>query len=457
MDFILKRIPTAAKSRTLLNIAAFFVSTLVTSVFFKNILKIEFPLDKPFTILLLVTLAFVLLISLFAVYKNNFVTPLLVGISLFALYSVLNQIFWRLPFQSYGDIDFLKIKIGGGLTFSRAVLTTTLLGIFYWGVWKFPPLVHLLRHISWVRFISSAISGISSIILIKVYKQRLVVILPMFSAIWFLFMTGYDEYYPFIMAIYLVSLIFLFDYKKGDLGYLYKLVVLYSILPLIYVGFVPLSFVALSYLFILNREIFPRLVSTAAASFFVVLSMAWEQSIPSFFTQLYSDLSFGDKYNQFVSYNGMFRGDTSIYFKSSYAFSFAHFKDLSYLFIYAGGFSGALLLLSALGIITYKKFKRDPINLNLSKGKLFILLFLVMQQIQYFIFMVPKLGPRRDIDLYFTFHIIINFAAALLLEEILKKVKPDSKTYLESLVLCTVLGYQAITFYILGVVGIPKL
>ena len=96
-------------------------------------------------------------------------------------------------------------------------------------------------------------------------------------------------------------------------------------------------------------------------------------------------------------------------------FSLAHFKELHYLFIYAGGISGALLLLSAIGLIIYKKLRRNPLNITLSKSKLFILLVLVVKQAQYFVYMVPKLGPRRDIDLYFTFHIMLNFAAGLLI------------------------------------------
>lgn len=457
MDYIINKLPNTHLGKVSLGLGVFALSTLLTLFYFIDLLNVQIPLDYRFNNFVLVTIIFASMLAYYSIYKNNIGFPVLLFVLGFVTFSVLNRLLWKISFQSYGDIDFLQIKIGAHLTFSRAVFTTTALSIIYWGIWEFPPLQFIVKHFNFIRLTSAVISGFSTIFLIYKYKNKLTVILPVMSALWFLFLTGYDEYYPFIAPVYLYALMMLFEYRKIDVGNTELLVAFFSVLPLIYIGFAPLAALALVYLILLNKEIVLKLVLIAASTFFIVLMLSWSSSIPSFFSQLYSDLSFGEKYNQILRYKGQFAGDTSIYFKSSYVFSAEHLKDLHYLLVYAGGVSGLLFLTLGVVILLVAVLKGQKAFVLPIQCKLLMLTILVFQQIYYFIYMVPKLGPTRDIDLYFTCHITVNFAAAFLLEHCLNRMSDIDRKYVWFILLSSALGYQAVTFYVLGVLGIPKI
>ncbi len=84
---------------------------------------------------------------------------------------------------------------------------------------------------------------------------------------------------------------------------------------------------------------------------------------------------------------------------------------------WGGGIAPLLLVLT--GVKFFKHRDRSWFRQNWIRFLPIGLLF--GWQIFYFFFMLPKLGPVKDIDLYFSVYLTIAFVAGLLVDELLRR------------------------------------
>ncbi|PIS22508.1 hypothetical protein COT50_01585, partial [candidate division WWE3 bacterium CG08_land_8_20_14_0_20_41_10] len=317
--------------------------------------------------------------------------------------------------------------------------------------------VAYFKTIPFLKLFSTIFVGITSLLIVKKYGKKFSVILAVTNALWFLFLIGYNEYYPFIVSVYLLSLILVFDDNIiNDSKKAWLLCVFYSVLPLIYIGFAPISLFALVYLFIRYRQQLPKLIFISLAVFFIALNFAWGNNYPEFFKKLYTDMNFGDQCLNFPAFMGKMASGTSIYFKGDYALSSEHFIGLSYMVFFGGGVSGLFLLTLSLCTTILVVIKRRMFPFVQNWGKVVLLIAIILQQLHYFIFLVPKLGLRIDVDLFIFVYLTFSYLAGFIFDRLLLHQSQKKALATKAFILSAVLGYQSVVLFFLAVVGIPN-
>ena len=83
-----------------------------------------------------------------------------------------------------------------------------------------------------------------------------------------------------------------------------------------------------------------------------------------------------------------------------------------------------LLLLGAATVGAARKAARGSLKGWMTPAKLAAMLLLAYY-LRYFLWKIPRLGPRRDIDLYFEFYLLTPFFLGLALEERTLGVSPS--------------------------------
>lgn len=221
------------------------------------------------------------------------------------------------------------------------------------------------------------------------------------TPIWVLFSCGYLEYYPFIAGGYLALLCWLFN---GDLEQKseVQIGVVTGVLPLIYLGFAPLSLIILfTYLWRARIEIVIRTLGALLLGFFICLRLFWPKSLSDYFTTLYQELNLGETNTIYEGYRGLAASETSIFFKSDYVFSLKHLKELFHMLFLGLGLAPVLILLLSLA----------PSQKNIWQlSRKHALAILIMGwSLFYFAYTIPKLGPILDVDMFFMTYITIAF------------------------------------------------
>lgn len=303
-----------------------------------------------------------------------------------------------LHIQIFGDFDQLPTDISNSVIFPRWLIGSSILNFIYHSVIQ--PIRSSFQTAAFVRLGGSLLMlGFSIFLLIK-YPNRLNVILPLLSPIWFLFSSGYNEYYPFIAEIYLIFLIILSNDYLSRIPPIF-IGIIASLMMLFYVGFVPVGLFLILVLF-LKKGLKPGFVAAIAAlgSSVLFILIFWPDSFISFFPAYYSSLNIKSS----DLYPGLLMAHLP-FFNFSYAFSGENLNRIFNEYHWAGGFASVAILFF---VLLKKNFLTKEILLK--KNVLYLLIFFVWQ-IFYFIFMVPRLGAYQDIDLFFTVYLIITFIA----------------------------------------------
>ena len=137
------------------------------------------------------------------------------------------------------------------------------------------------------------------------------------------------------------------------------------------------------------------------------------------------------------------------FFKIGYAFSKANFVRMFNDFFWAGGIVSILILI---GTIFYRVFFKKSLLRN---RNLLFLLLMVLWQIFYYIFMVPRLGALQDIDLFFTVYLAFAFIAGLLCDEVVNQLSDERQQLLKLGVFSFFLGNASCLILYLAFVGVP--
>lgn len=324
-------------------------------------------------------------------------------------------------FKSYGDAGALSTAINESKPFTRWLLGTTAMIDFY-GL-----LNHFVISISSQKFVpiaSAAIMCASTVAIARHYGSKAFVIFPLTSPIWLAFSLGYDEYYPFVAGIFLLLALWIFsdeDFKASNFLFVFA-----GLLPALYVGFVPLTFFVWVKLFSKARLFRSQLsgMSVSVLAYFIAIEIGWSAGHSNYLALLTDDMNLGDFGSH--NYQGTSMSDKSPFYSLSSAFSSFHIRDLVFVGVFAGGIATiALVFLISVNLrLGSVKAKYSP---NELKRMVSLPVVFVVWNLLYMFFMIPKLGPKADIDLFFSSNLVIAIWAGFLLERIFKSRKTGER------------------------------
>ncbi|MEO4048042.1 hypothetical protein AAFN46_13230 [Pseudomonas sp. CAU 1711] len=283
----------------------------------------------------------------------------------------------------------------------------------YAAIWQFPPLLILLpdtiiNHSDFIRIAGIVVMACMSIYLLQAYPGKYRVLLVITTPIWILFSFGYLEYYPFIAGVYLALLCWAFDgdfEEKSELS----IGLIAGSLPLLYLGFAPVSFIMLLvYLWGARTAVVARTLAALFLGFVITLKIFWANNLSDYFISLYQEMNFGEKNTVYEAYRGMSANATSIFFKSSYVWSVAHLKEISGMLAYGLGL--APIAIFAIGIFVHIR------KVVFFTKKSILAILILGWALFYLIYTIPKLGPIVDIDMFFMTYITVAFFGGALLD-----------------------------------------
>ena len=210
------------------------------------------------------------------------------------------------------------------------------------------------------------------------------------------------EYYPFIAGAWVATLAWLFERpfreRTGrELG------LLAGLLSALYIGFAAFSAILVA---VKPR----RAIGWAAISFAVLITICHPAGLPSFMRQLKTEVNVGEQHIGYAAYRGQSAGAHSVMFRPSFALSAVHLKDLAYDYWWGGGVGFIGLFGWAVRRVGRRVTWRD--------GRVAAALLLLGWQTYYFLFMLPRMGPTRDIDLFFTTYLTVAFFVGRLVDAV---------------------------------------
>jgi hypothetical protein len=243
------------------------------------------------------------------------------------------------------------------------------------------------------------------------------VLLPFTMPMWILFAFGYTEYYTLVVCVWLASLAWLFERPFSERSPI-AVGALVGLLPVVYSGFALLSAIVFGIYTAWRPNAALKALGAATVVLFTTIAVCHPAGVTAFFKGLFGEMNFGELHTMFPRYVGQAAGPASIFFSVRYAFAGSHLRDLAYMTAWSGGWLLVPLAvmtatLAARGLATREvrlEAVRDP--------RLWAGLALAAAQLHYMFFMIPKMGPTRDIDLFFTTYVVLAFTTGWLLDRI---------------------------------------
>jgi hypothetical protein len=331
------------------------------------------------------------------------------GIFLVVLLQELKSADW---FKSYGDSGWLAKTINEGKPFSRWLLGTTgLIDIF--GLLN--AFVFSMSVQQFVIVASAMCMCAATIALQRGFGSKPYVLLPLTTPIWIAFSLGYDEYYPFIVGIFV--LIALWICVRPDADFSYLKVGLIGTIPAIYVGFVPLALFALVKILRKAKSVkeFAGGFALCALAYLSALEIGWPEGHSSYLVKLVEDMHLGDT-REIHGYQGSSLSSKSPFFSLRSVFSFFHIRDMLFNAFFASGIVAFLLLITVF-VYSREKQRGDLLAHKRNYRPTFAGAFIIWNVV-YLLFMIPKLGPTSDIDLFFATNFVFAICCGVLLEKI---------------------------------------
>ena len=117
------------------------------------------------------------------------------------------------------------------------------------------------------------------------------------------------------------------------------------------------------------------------------------------------------------SYEGTALSSKSPFYSLKSVFSFFHARDMLFNAFFAGGIAGFLILAVIFVYLKTKLSGRLPAGLHDHQSNILAMAF-VLWNVFYFVFMIPKLGPIADIDLFFASNLVFAIWGGVLLEKL---------------------------------------
>ena len=272
-------------------------------------------------------------------------TYLVYALWLLVFFCALSNTFLNhIEFIRYGDAGFLPWAVETNIPFTRWLAGSAVLGWLY-------AIIQLLQiDISaseLVKVAGSLVMAASSCLLVFRYPGRLAILISLLTPVWWIFISGYDEYYPFIAGAFVYSLA-IFHYESLE-GRPVFTAANAALLALLYIGFLPMSMLLVAKYFYQNRS--ARILSLILLVAFYLLGVAvfWPESIIDYFQSLPSDMNLGEKNTVYTPYIGQSISGNSPWFKPGYALSATHLLHLLHMQLWGGGWLIPCVFLLAFG------------------------------------------------------------------------------------------------------------
>jgi hypothetical protein len=230
------------------------------------------------------------------------------------------------------------------------------------------------------------------------------------SPMWILFSLGYSEYYPFVAGLLVAtSWQVVSEHKFFTNTTLY---VLAGIMPILYIGALPVSLALLLYLWGTDPESSSRLRGSLMSLLSMILGIEVGGEFKGYVGNLAETMNLGGQISDKSTGSRAGALSTRSFLADpSYALSIEHLIDI-WFWLSCG--IGAVVIVAAIAVGRKSLGKRDSartlerFSLNLRRLSIVTLVGLA---VFYLVFMLPLLGPTRDIDLYFlSLFILLLFA-----------------------------------------------
>ncbi|MBN2309462.1 MAG: hypothetical protein JXR94_10855 [Candidatus Hydrogenedentes bacterium] len=356
--------------------------------------------------------------------------------------------------QAYGDHDAFLWLLDGGWILSKWFLGHVLIHFLIaiaqhappalkalWGVFDSPEALS-----KWLALIAM---GASTIYLVRTRPGRLSVLFVLFTPVWIVFSVGYVEYYPFIAWIVPVLYLWILDRPLAERSP-YAVGCIAAALPLTYIGYAPLGAILLVSFMVLNPRQAPRALAACVACALTLISVFYGKYPHEFVHDYFGSMATGDTLTAYSRYQGKAASDASVLFSPRYALSGGHLKDVFFMWFFGGGLASVLILAGALAAA----LARRPVGAALRREpRLWIGAAFVIWAALYMLFMIPKLGPGKDVDLFFVSYLTFAFFAGHLVD-ILAEACPQ-RPAVRLAVLAGFLGNTAVSTVYLVFFGVP--
>ncbi|MDD5606856.1 MAG: hypothetical protein PHN37_03290, partial [Candidatus Pacebacteria bacterium] len=277
----------------------FAYSFIFTFSIFSYQLEIDF--NEAIKSILFIALIFFVILVFLLKKSEKYTWILFVLLILFLfIFNLYNQLEQVVKIAVYGDSGDVLRYASGEISFPRWFLGIEILQIIYKVVSQSAFIRGLADGLSFAKSVSGIWIGIFSIWIIKNYKDKLSILLPLLSPLWFLFLIGYDEYYPFIAPLLLFSLAFFFmegriSFSTSSKNSVIFPVFISALLPLFYLGFAPVSIFLLLYILLERKDKF--LLSLGVYVLTIIFSiMVFEKgNIAGFYERLQNLMNMGEQ------------------------------------------------------------------------------------------------------------------------------------------------------------------
>jgi len=328
-----------------------------------------------------------------------------------------------LPERPYGDGAVFSSFVTEGRVVPRWLVGSTAASTLHAAVWGLPPVAARLP-VAWqsanafLALLGTVCMVGGTLALLRRWPGRLSVLLPALTPVWLLFMSGYTEYYPLIAVPFVAVLAWVFERPLGDRTPT-QVGALVALLPLVYIGFLPVACLTLGAWAVVRPEGAARVVATGLVVAAVTIAICWPLGIPHYFQALYGVMNFGEA-NMPARYVGLSAGPTSLVFSLDAVLTMARAREVGALVVWGGGWWTMPLLLAATwrawraGRVTWLACRRD---VRMPLG-----IALVGVQVYYLAFMVPRLGPVGDVDLFFTTYLTLAFMAGRVVDAVGERI-----------------------------------
>ncbi len=353
------------------------------------------------------------------------------------------NIIWKFTdIIAYGDSRHFTKYLRNNQVFPRWFLGTAIMTRIYEHLWPF-----VSRHLpgtlsspdGLIRAAGAFLMGGASVIFLRTHGDRLALLVPLLSPVWLMFCTGYNEYYPFIAFVYIGFLFMLSGRLEARSPV--SVAAVSSLLLLSYTAFVPLGLMLIAvYWFTagLKKGLAALLITVAVCV--TAFAILWPETFSAFTSGYRDALNLGEKNTHYAAYIGRAAGDTTPFFRLSYAVSAEHILHLAFMFLFSTG-TVPLLLFAAIAVLYLKK--RFPAGIERRKGTIFLGALLLFQ-LCYSVLLIPKLGPIKDIDLFFSVYLTLGFAAGFAGDGFLESITAERRDILKNCIVASCIGSSTV-------------
>jgi hypothetical protein len=365
-------------------------------------------------------------------------------LGLLALVNVFAQL---VPVQRYGDAKFIARYIVQDTTMARWLAGTAILSWLHETIFQLPAVSQVapaakVTATYLIRVVGILVMVAGTLALYHRWPDRLSIALPTLAPIWLLFSFGYLEYYPLIAVALVAALAWIFDRPLAERDPYRVGAISAALFPLLYVAYAPVSLLILLFYGIARPSKAWRAVATAAVVAVIGIVIFWPEGVGSFIPTLHGSLNLGEHGTAFKPYRGHAASPHSVLFTWSYALSPQHLRHLGFMWHFGAGTAMLLLFLVGSGFLLWRH-RRGMVKLVTYKRS-WLGLALIGSHFFYMLRMIPKLGPVRDIDLFFNVYLVIAFFTGLFLERGLGP-HDNRRELVTLLVLAIVLGSLAVS------------